>query len=139
MVISALIVHTMWGVILLQSASPLYTTPLASLKHWPHGLVALAYLASSVAAGLSLVFRFQWSRLRRLYFCLPQQFLMMSGCGVAAYAVWVGQYPDGYVPTGHGNPHLFILSDQLWPIVGMAAHTASLIDEFHGSVAHDVR
>ena len=145
MVIAACVVHGVWGLQLLAGPSPLFTTPMASLRHVPRVLASGLCLFASGCAALAMFSKLALpvpghKNIRGLFLCLPQQFLMMSGCAIAAQAVWLGAYPDGYSPTAHGDPHQFIFADQLWPIVGMLCHTFSLWDFFaHSSGAMEAQ
>lgn len=139
-IFSAIIVHGVWGFVLLFSPAPLFTTPLGLIHAIPdmsHEFVGVAYLLCSVSALVPLVYwpidtpDVGWR------FAIPQQFVLMVSFFTAAISVATGCYPDGYVPDSHGNPHLFILVDQLWPMVGMIAHSLALVDWYWWSVTSE--
>lgn len=128
-VLTAIIVHGTWGVILLFDDAPLQCTPLATSPfHDNQYLAAVVYLIATALA----ICHFSVERLDRsflgLCFLAPQQFLMMMSAFGAIGCVLGGAYADG-VP----RPRLFILADQLWGIVGMVFHTFSILDWFYFS------
>lgn len=87
-------------------------------------VVGTLLIASSCAA-------FYGIRTHRLRWLLPQQFLFGLAFSDAARAMWAGVFPDGYAPV-RGNPHRFILRDQLlmllmvggyvWSVAGLYAN-----------------
>lgn len=141
LVLTAGVVHGLWGFILFFGDAPLHTTPMG---HFPiaGGMAATFYvLASYLAfvphyAVLSKPLRLVWPKCPErldehyagLLLTLPQQGLLMLSFFTAALAIARGQYPDGYVPDKWGSPQLFILVDQLWAMLGMLFHTLSLLD-----------
>lgn len=125
MVITAIVVHSIWGILLLFSSAPLHTTPLAESPSSNRFLASFIYLGSSLLASLSFVFRRLETNILGLLMVIPQQYLLMLSAFTGVLCGIRGQYPDGYVPAGGA---LFIWSDQAWAIVGMFAHTLSLLD-----------
>ena len=129
MVITAMIVHGLWGVLLLFTADPLGCTPMSGT---PYGhsqyLSAALYLFATAASSLHILF----PRIEKSFWCwvslMPQQTLLMFSAWSSLSAVVHCQYADHVL-----RPFSFILCDQLWPIVGMILHTLALVDWFHWS------
>ena len=139
MVAAAVVVHATWGVVLLFSGAPLHTTPLGSLPTTNRIAASAMYL---IAAGLAVVPIARKSldtKITGLLLTGPQQYLLMASFWTAMVSILKGAYPDGYVPNTHGDPHLFIFVDQLWPVVGMMAHTLSLLDWYWWSLTRPVQ
>ena len=124
LVLCGIAVHLGWAFLLLISAEPLHTTPMAATPFRHNQYVGAAIYA--FAAGCAVVpFIWDWidASWLGLYCCLPQQFLLMYSAGSASLCVLRGMYADG-VP----RPWEFILADQLWVILSMLLHSASLVD-----------
>ena len=127
MVLTAIVVHEIWGWLLIGSEAPLVTTPLANFPVRDQQFASLCYLIAALLALLPV----RWPNIDHkhpmlgLFLTLPQQWLLMGSAWTGILCGWNGAYPDGYVPVG-GAP--FIWADQSWAIVGMIAHTFSLID-----------
>jgi hypothetical protein len=130
--ITAIVVHAIWGFTLLFSDVPLHTTPLGLLHSVDHlnnrFVAAVLYLGTALLAFIPIAYKRLDTKFVGLMFSIPQQFLLMISFGTAVCCVWTGRYPDGYSPDLYGDPRLFIFVDQLWPVVGMVAHTLSLVD-----------
>lgn len=127
MILTAIVVHGSWGVIVLLDPEALNCTPIKmSPLHYSPWLAGPVYLG---ATGLAL-----WHVVKDdmdlvgLFKVLPQQMLLMTSAAGAIWCVAVGHYADG-VPRPWG----FILADQLWNIVGMVAHSLALLDWFYWS------
>ena len=127
-VVAAIVVHGLWGLILLFDSSPLHTTPLGHLPIKHHVGAGIFLLLVSVSAAVPIFKPKLDTTIWGLVLTMPQQWLLMSSVFTAIVSAWAGKYPDGYVPNQWGNPHLFIVVDQLWPIIGMTCHTLSLCD-----------
>jgi len=129
-VLAAIIVHGIWGLVLLVSKAPMHTTPLGAIHRMPilqHQLAAATlYLSASVIAAVPVVCRKLNTAFVGLLCSGPQQFLLMVSFFTGCWCIIIGAYPDGYVPDKHGSPRLFIFVDQLWPMVGMWCHTFSI-------------
>jgi hypothetical protein len=116
----AVLLHILWGCLLLASPSPYGATALHVYHDLPRNLTAGAlFLASGLAA--SAVTRRQPS-LQSLAALLPQQALLTLSAYAAAAAVIAGHYGDG-VP----RPRLFILADQAPAILALILHTVAVI------------
>lgn len=131
-VAAAVVVHAIWGIVLLWSPAPLHTTPLGAIHAIPlfqnRWIAAAIYIGASVIASIPVVRPQLDTRFVGLMTAIPQQFLLMVSFFTAVLAIFRGQYPDGYVPDAYGSPRMFIFVDQLWPMVGMVSHSLSLID-----------
>ena len=127
-ILSGVIVHAGYGVVLLFSSAPLHVSALAALATAPQYVVAGIYLGASFLALLPIAFPRLDMRFIGVLYVLPQQWLMMSCFWIIGVAIYRGQYPDGYVPLRYGNPHLFILQDQLLTLINIAVHTCSVLD-----------
>ena len=126
-IITAIVVHGLWGVIILFDSNALNCTPIAtSPLHHSQWLAGTVYLtATALAIWHMIVEDIGFVALLKV---LPQQTLLMSSAAGAIVCVLNGHYADG-VPRDWG----FILADQLWNIVGMIGHTLALIDWFYWS------
>ena len=127
-VLAAIVIHGTWGIILLFGDSPLHTTPMGHFAGWNRYAVSFLYLFASTMALIPVVVRRLDSRFTGLVLTLLQQWLMLLSFGTSTMAAINGRYPDGYVPSAHGNPHLFIFVDQLPLTVCFVCHTLSLLD-----------
>ena len=141
-VVGSAMVHFVYGCMYLRSDAPGHTTP---LSHFPiHGWVAALWFffvsGTAMAPHSSIVtkvIRLALPRLRGrldesmagLFFCIPQQAMLMLSLFTGIAASCLGQYPDGYVPDGKGdNPHDFIFADQVGNMAWAIVHTMSLVD-----------
>ena len=143
-VIGSAMVHFMYGCLYIRSDTPGHTTPLG---HWPiHGTTAAVwFLFVAISAMLphskafatllrrTVLPRLQARRLSDsmagLFFCIPQQGMLMLALFTGIMATCLGRYPDGYVPDTRGdNPHDFILADQSGNMAWAIVHTLSLVD-----------
>ena len=141
-VVGSAMVHFAYACMYLRSNSPGHTTPLG---HWPiHGGIAAAWFFFVAVAAMvphsalaTKLIRLVWPKLRGqlddsmagLFFCVPQQAMLMLSLFTGIVATYMGQYPDGYVPDSKGdNPHDFIFSDQVGNMAWAVVHTMSLID-----------
>jgi len=117
----AVVLHTVWGCLLLRSPAAYGATALHVFNDLPRGLMAGALLS---AAGLAVwaITRRQPS-LKSLAALLPQQALLTLSAYAAVAAVFVAHYGDG-VP----RPPLFILADQAPAIIAFVLHTAAVIE-----------
>lgn len=129
--------HGVWGFILPFSPAPLHTTPMAHFPIQIPIVAGITYLIVSFLAilpHLELSRYFMPSRCRMddhyagMVLTLPQMVLMVLSFFTAVVAICLGKYPDNYVPDSKGDPHLFILVDQL-PYMSMAiGHVWALLD-----------
>lgn len=117
----AVLLHTLWGCLLLASSRPYGATALHVFAPVPRVLMAaLLFLASALAAWGVANRPPSWRTLAAL---LPQQtILTVSGCAAVA-AVVVSQYGDGVA-----RPRLFILADQAPAILVVLLHTAAVVE-----------
>ena len=128
-IVVAVIVHVCWGLLLLRSAAPLGTVSLAE-SPWSHNqyLAAIVYFAAAALAMVPFLWRRADDTILGLYFCLPQQALMVLSATTALRCVLRATYADG-VP----RPWEFIAADQMWTIVGTVGHTLALLDWYYFS------
>lgn len=126
MVLTALVVHAIWGIILLLSDAPLHTTPLADFPIKHHYVAGVFYLVACAMAVVPVFWKKYEHGMLGLFLTLPQQFLLMLSALTGVMCGFRGSYPDGYVPAY--SAAAFIWVDQAWAIIGMFAHTASLVD-----------
>ena len=117
----AVVLHTVWGCLLLRSPAAYGATALHVFNDLPRGLMAAALFS---AAGLAVwaITRRQPS-LKSLAALLAQQALLTLSAYAAVAAVFVAHYGDG-VP----RPPLFILADQAPAIIAFVLHTAAVIE-----------
>jgi hypothetical protein len=134
--------HIASGIAVLVNSAALAVTPLASLawvetyfklgsatEHGFSGAVLVgAGLMAVVGAG-TLTFP-GWVR-STLF--VPQQTLLLLHIWSISAALFVGHYPDGYIPTGGG---WFIIADQVWAWVLCVSHSAYLAAFIAGGLRH---
>ena len=124
MVFSAVVVHAIWGCMLLVSDAPLHCTPMAEtpFRHLQY-MAAIIYIAAAIMALVPIMSLYSKSTLVDLVLCTPQQILLMMSAMSAIWCIIRGAYADG-----EPRPRMFIAADQLWVIVSMCVHTFALID-----------
>lgn len=117
----AVLLHIVWGCLLLASPSPYGATALRVYHDLPRSLMAgVLFLSSGLAAWA--VTRRQ-SSLPGLAALLPQQALLALSAYAATAAVVAGRYGDG-LP----RPRLFILADQAPAILALILHTIAIVE-----------
>jgi hypothetical protein len=115
----AVLLHTLWGCLLLASRSPLGATPLHVYDPVPRGLMAAIFLAISGLAAWGATRRQpSWQTLVAL---LPQQAILTVSAAAAIVAIASAHYGDGIA-----RPRLFILADQAPAILVLVLHTAAI-------------
>jgi hypothetical protein len=117
----AVLLHILWGCLLLASLSPYGATALHVYRDLPRNLMAGALFLASGLAALAVTRR--RPSLQSLAALLPQQTLLTLSAYAATAAVIAGHYGDG-VP----RPRLFILADQAPAILALILHTAAVIE-----------
>jgi len=120
----ACLLHLSWGVILMFSAAPLHSTPLAYFPIHNRFLAGFFMVAIAIAAHAGLSNRVRFRRLA-IALTFPQQFAMMVSALSAIVCVSRGAYADGV----YRDP-MFILADQLPSILAMLMHSFALLDWF---------
>ena len=99
--------HLLWAILLFWEPTAAPVTPQWLLvRLGTPRLVSLLLLGSTLMSSLVLLGRLPLLGLG------PQAYLMLLSLVDALLAIGVGTYPNGYTPVP-GNPHLFILRDQL--------------------------
>ena len=117
----AVLLHTMWGCLLLVSGRPYGATALHIFALLPRDVMAaVLFLASGLAAWGVARRQPSWRTLAAL---LPQQTILTVSACAAIVAVVVAQYGDGVA-----RPRLFILADQAPAILVVILHTAAVVD-----------
>jgi len=117
----AVILHTVWGCLLLLSPSAYGATAIHIFHGLPRDLIAsVLFLASGMAVWAVTRPR---PSLRSLAALLPQQGLLTLSAYGAVAAVVVAHYGDGV-----SRPRLFILADQAPAIIALILHTAALAE-----------
>ncbi len=117
----AVLLHALWGVLLLISPISYGATALHIYADVPRYAMAALLLAASGLAAYGMTRRHPtWQSLASL---LPQQGLLTVSAYAAAAAVVYAHYADG-VPRAR----LFILADQAPIILTMILHTAAVIE-----------
>ena len=119
----ALVLHVVWGIMLLDGPAPAATTPL-------HGFVAV-FGSSRVAAGFLLVASVlsMWGMTRAksiragLLAVLPQQFALLVSAVGALRCVVGSAYADGVI-----RPRSFIFADQFPAVLAALLHTMAILD-----------
>jgi hypothetical protein len=117
----AVLLHVLWGILLLASSSPYGATAMHVYDMMPRfALAALLFSASGLAAWAITWARPSWQSLAAL---LPQQALLTISAYAALLAVIQAHYGDGVI-----RPRLFILADQAPVILTMVLHTAAVVE-----------
>ncbi len=127
----AVLLHTLWGVLLLASPSPYGATAMHVYDAVPrYALAAVLFLASGLATWAIVWPQPSWRSLAAL---LPQQALLTISAYAALLAVVEAHYGDGVI-----RPRLFILADQAPVILTMVLHTAAVVEMHARRPAEDV-
>jgi hypothetical protein len=117
----AVILHTLWGCLLLASSFGYGVTALHVFRGMPRGVMpGVLFLASGLAVWA--VTRPQPS-MKTLAALLPQQALLTLSAYAAVAAIIAAHYGDGVM-----RPRTFILADQAPAIIALVLHTAALIE-----------
>lgn len=117
----AVVLHTVWGCLLLLSPSVYGPTALHIFHDLPRGLMAsIFFLASGLAVWAVTQRR---PSLRTLAALMPQQALLTLSAYGAVVAVATAKYGDGV-----SRPPAFILADQAPAIIAFILHTAAIIE-----------
>lgn len=129
-VLYATILHVVWGVTILLSASAVATTPISGMTSAVGGRYPAA-LALLLASGLIVwAMRIPLPSLKGLLLCTPQQFLTMLSAVGAIECMARQAYADG-VP----RPFAFIFADQLPAVLAAVIHTVALVDYYGKGLA----
>jgi hypothetical protein len=127
----AVLLHALWGVLLLTSPAPYGATAIHVYNSVPRfALAALLFLASGLATWAITRPQPSWRTLAAL---LPQQALLTISAYAALLAVIGAHYGDGVI-----RPRLFILADQAPIILTMLLHTAAVVELHARRSAEDV-
>lgn len=62
----------------------------------------------------------------KIFMIVPQQSILLLQASSLILTLFLGHYPDGYVPNAVW-PRLFIFNDQIWSIFCFLAHTWEVI------------
>ena len=117
----AILLHTLWGCLLLASQKPYGATALHVYSPVPRLVMAGALLTASVLAAWAITRRQpSWQTLAAL---LPQQAILTVSAYAAAAAVVTAHYGDGVI-----RPRPFILADQAPVILVFVLHTAAVVE-----------
>jgi hypothetical protein len=117
----AVVLHTVWGCLLLLSPAAFSATALHVFHDLPRGILAGTLFSASGLAVWALTRR--QPSLKSLAALLPQQALLTLSAYAAVVAVFAAHYADG-AP----RPPLFILADQAPAIIAFVLHTAAVIE-----------
>ena len=119
----AIVLHFVWGSLLLVHPVGLRTTPVSAMATVSNGSAPGLGLILLGAAGLALTALFYpFPRAWQVtVLCVPQQFLLFLSAGGAVAATWAGMYADG-VP----RPHLFIFMDQFPTMLAAILHSLAI-------------
>jgi hypothetical protein len=117
----AVLLHALWGVLLLASPAPYGATAMHIYDSVPRfALAAILFTASGLATWAISWRRPSWQSLAAL---LPQQALLTISAYAAMLAVIQAHYGDGVI-----RPRLFILADQAPVLLTMMLHTVAVIE-----------
>lgn len=126
-IVVGVLVHGYWGVASLFWPETFLTTPINPIAEifYSNVLVSLTLIGAATLAGLSIHDKFN-GNLYGFIMLLPLQYLITVSFVGGVLIALNGQYPDGYVPTG--NPHAFIISDQIGYGIIAFVHSLAFID-----------
>ncbi len=117
----AVLLHVLWGILLLANATPCGATALHVYSGVPRYLMTSLLFAAAALAAFGATRRpASW---RGLVALLPQQGLLSVSAFGALLAVIDAHYLDGVT-----RPRLFILADQAPVILTMLLHTVAVIE-----------
>lgn len=121
----AIILHLVWGVLMLGWPASINTTPTAGIvetfgSRWLTGAV----LISAALLALHELWRANFT-IFGLLSLLPQQALLILGAGGALDSILVSQYADGVL-----RPREFIFTDQFPALLAAFMHTVALVSLF---------
>jgi hypothetical protein len=126
-VLGVTVIHLNWAIILLFiSEAPLDLIPFHfffNSRFWG----GMIYLAASLLVVIPFVYRPWDDKLRGFLCVIPQQILLFLSAYARIEVIMRGIYPNGFDPK-YGE--MYIYCQQLWPLVGIAMHTVSVIDWF---------
>jgi hypothetical protein len=127
----AILLHTLWGVLLLINQVPYGATAIHIYGGVPRYLMAALFFAASGLAVYGVTRPHPtWQSLASL---LPQQGLLTVSAYAAFVAVIISRYGDGVL-----RPRVFILADQAPVILTMILHTAAVVEMHASRPAEDV-
>ncbi|HUK49762.1 MAG TPA: hypothetical protein VLV18_01905 [Terriglobales bacterium] len=122
----AIALHLFWGIFILLSDAPLFTTPIHTVAEIVEIVSGTNRYAVSavflIAAILSYVGLRSKRNLTGVLLMMPQQSLLVLTAIGGILAAINGHYADG-VP----RPSMFILADQFPPVLIAAAHTLAIV------------
>jgi hypothetical protein len=127
----AVVLHALWGVLVLAHRSAEGATPLSAYRPLPRPVVGLALLAVAALAAYGIGRTRQHPTLSLLAL-MPQQGLLAVSTMASVVAVARGEYGDGVV-----RPRLFILADQAPIILTLVLHTIALVVTYMPRPGHD--
>jgi hypothetical protein len=127
----AILLHMLWGVLLLINQVPYGATAIHIYAGVPRFLMAAVFLTASGLAVYGVTRPYPTSQ--GLASLLPQQGLLTVSAYAALVAVILSRYGDG-VP----RPRLFILADQAPVILTMILHTAAVVEMHAKRPAEDL-
>jgi hypothetical protein len=118
--------HAISGVAILTGAhGAMQTTPLYILGLLVNDTIAaLILIVTATLAVIPYLMR-KPSHLVFMTLLLPQQCLLLMHFMSAVVTIVSGQYPDGYIPVGGSA---FILTDQIWLLAIVGAHTFEYVE-----------
>jgi hypothetical protein len=117
--------HIICGIAVVFTPGALQVTPLVGL----YDILIWAGYAPKLGAfililvGLMAVYAANAKFAMRVTLLIPQQLLLFMQIWSISTVLVTGVYPDGYMPTGGS---WFILTDQIWPWLLTASHSAWL-------------
>lgn len=120
----AIVVHLIWGIVLLFNKNPIHTSTLSDLykiisNHYTLGLLLIIF-ALLAFWGLRIK---SSSIVTNIIPFLPQQFIILVSAITAITAIVKGQYADGVV-----RPFSFIFTDQLSALVIAVMYTIAIFE-----------
>ena len=120
----AVIVHFVWGILLLVDVSPLGITAIHefALLGLPRYVISALFIVAAAMSTWGLVHKPKSDIIRILYL-LPQQMLLVISAVGAAKAMWLSQFADGVI-----RPREFLIADQMPVILTAIFHTLAILE-----------
>jgi hypothetical protein len=129
------VAHIISGVAVFMTPEAVNVTPLATLHlvaqylGYTNGFAGAVLMGAGMMAVIGGNLRYDFHRWVYGTLFLPQQVLLLLQVYSICTALGVGQYPDGYLPTGGA---WFILTDQIWAWILAVCHSIWLTAFIYG-------
>ena len=118
----AILLHLVWGVILVISPIPIRTVGLSPyMDNIPYQIWGFAFIIISVMTLFEMTYKLVYG----FIWILLQQVLLIISSGTALMCIINSSYADGVIRS-----RLFIMSDQIPAIIVTIIHTCGIIETY---------